>query len=132
MRIFPVIFLALNLLLLSGCSDETTSISSFSNNNVNIRSVNDTLAINISATNHNYDQNIALIFSVDTVNVYMSVSGTGTGSGYFRVLKDTSTVYFKDINTNINLSEKIYTGPPTNAIINLQNYKGNANILLTK
>jgi len=132
MKTFVAVFLALNFLLIIGCSDDTTSTSITSNNYVSIRSVNDTLAISISATDHNYDQNIDLAFSVDTVNIYMSVSGTGSGNGLFKILRDTNTIYSKDLNSNFSLSEKIYTGPPTNALITLQNYKGNASILLTK
>lgn len=115
----------------NGCSDETTSSSS-TYNSVSVRSVNDTLAVSITATNHNYDQDIALAFSADTVNLYMAVSNTGSGNGLFKILKDTSTIFSKDISTNFTISELIYTGPPTNAHITLQNYKGNASILLTK
>lgn len=132
MNTFTAILLALTSILLIGCSDDTTSTSSTSNNYVSIRSVNDTLAISIAATNHNYNQNIALAFSSDTINVYMSVNGTGSGNGLFKILRDTNTIFSKDINSNYSIAQKIFTGPPTNALITLQNYKGNASILVTK
>jgi hypothetical protein len=120
------------ILIISGCKDDSTSIIN-EYNNVNIRSVNDTLAISISTTNHNYsNNNIELVFSVDTVNLSMSVSGYGSGSGFFKVLHDTNTVISKDLGSNFQSSERLYTGAPTKAILNLTNYKGNASILLTK
>ncbi len=120
------------IMIISGCDDDlTTNIYEY--NTVNIRTVNDTLAINISTTNHNFSNNdIELVFSVDTVNLSMSVSGYGSGSGFFRVLHDTSTVISKDLGSNFQSSERIYTGAPTRATLNLTNYKGNASILLTK
>lgn len=132
MKVIILVISLVSIICLEGCSDETTSTSSTSNNYVNIRSVNDTLAINISATNHNYNQNLDLIFSVDTVNLNMSVSGTGAGTGLFIILKNADTLYSKDLNSNFQVSQQIFGGPPTNAIVILQNYKGNASILLTK
>ena len=120
------------ILIISGCKDDSTTIVN-EYNTVNIRSVNDTLAISISTVNHNYsNNNIELVFSVDTVNLSMSVSGYGSGSGSFRVLHDTNTVISKDLGSNFQSSERIYTGAPTGAILSLTNYKGNASILLTK
>ncbi len=132
MRRASLIIALTYLIFLTGCSDNSTSSSSSSSDYVSIRSVNDTLAISISATNHNYSQNIALVFSADTVNLYMAVSGTGSGSGLFAILRDTNTIFSKDLNSNFTISQQVYSGPPTSASLTLQNYKGNASILLTK
>jgi len=126
LTIFLICFICL-----VGCSDDTSSSSS-NNNSVNIRSVNDTLAISISTTNHNYNQTIPVLFSVDTLKLMMLVNGYGSGNGFLKILNATDTVFSKDLNSNYNISQSIYNGPPTNAIITLQNYKGNANILLTR
>ena len=131
MKISIVTFLTLFAVYIAGCSDNSTSTSN-NYNSVSIRSVNDTLAVSISTTNHTYNDTVQLAFSVDSVNFSISVSGYGGGSGLFKVLHDTNTTITKDLSTNYQSTERIYTGIPTNAIIQLVNYKGNASILLTK
>jgi hypothetical protein len=115
--------LTIFVLVIGGCSDNSTSTSNESNT-VNVWS--------ISTTNHTYNDTIQLAFSVDTVNFYISVSGYGGGSGSFKVLRDTALVINKDLGTNYSGSQRLNTGIPTKAIINLASYKGNASILLTK
>jgi hypothetical protein len=132
MKTVILVFLLVCTICVGGCSDDSTSSSSSSYNSVSIRSVNDTLAISISATNHNYSQNIQLAFYVDTLNLYMSVNGFASGNGLFKILRDTSIIFSKDLNSNFSISQQVFYGPPTNAIITLQNYKGNASILLTR
>lgn len=127
-----LLVLSFCILIISGCDDDTTT-NIYEYNTVNIRTVNDTLTINISTVNHNYyNDNIELVFNVDTVNFSMSVSGYGSGSGSFRVLHDTNTVISKDLGANFQSSERLYTRNPTKAILSLTNYKGSASILLTR
>jgi hypothetical protein len=123
--------LTIFVLVIGGCSDNSTSTSNESNT-VNVWNTNDSLGISISTTNHTYNDTIQLAFSVDTVNFYISVSGYGGGSGSFKVLRDTALVINKDLGTNYSGSQRLNTGIPTKAIINLASYKGNASILLTK
>jgi hypothetical protein len=132
MKIYIFILMPFLLFLNAGCKDETSTSVSSNTNNVSIRSVNDTLAISIAATNHNYNDTFQLVFSVDTVNLYMAVNGYGGGSGLFKVFRDTNTVISKDLTLNFTTSERIFTGIPTKAVLELTNYKGNASILLSK
>jgi len=132
LRIVTISLLALYFLSIAGCKDETTTSTSSNINNVSVRSVNDTLAISVYATNHNYNDTFQLAFSADTVNLMMSVSGYGAGTGFFKVFRDTSTVILKDLGSNYSSSERIFTGIPTKAVLQLTNYKGNASILLSK
>lgn len=119
------------IVILSGCSDNSTSTSS-EHNSVSIRTANDTLAVAISTTNHTYNDTVQLAFSVDTVNFSISVSGYGGGSGSFKVFHDTATVISKDLGSNYSSTQRLNTGIPTKAVINLTSYKGNASILLTR
>lgn len=126
LTIFLICFICL-----VGCSDDTSSSSS-NYNSVNIRSVNDTLAISISTTNHNYNQTIPVLFSVDTLKLMMLVNGYGSGNGQFKIMRDSTALFSKDLNSNYQISEHLVLGTLTDAVLILQNYKGNANILLTK
>jgi hypothetical protein len=117
--------------LIIGCSDNSSTTST-DTNSVSIRSVNDTLAISLFTANHNYNDTIQLAFSADTVNLMMSVSGYGRGTGFFKVFRDTTTVILKDLGSNYSSSERIFTGIPTKAVLQLLSYKGNASILLSK
>ena len=119
------------ILHFTGCSNDETVVNN-NTNVVSVRSVNDTLAISISATNHNYSQNIQLYFSTDTVKLNMSVNGYGSGNGQFKLLRDTNVIFSKDLNSTYSISQEVFPGPPTNAVIELQNYKGNAGILVSK
>jgi hypothetical protein len=132
LRIITITLLAFYLLSFTGCKDETSTSTSSNINNVSIWSVNDSLAISIAATNHNYNDTIQLAFSADTVNLMMSVNGYGGGTGFFKVFRDTSIVILKDLSSNYSSSERIFTGIPTKAVLQLASYKGNASILLSK
>ncbi len=123
--------LFLCIALMTGCSDNTSTTTA-ETNSVSVRSVNDTLAVSISTTNHTYNDTVQLAFSADTVNFSISVSRYGAGSGFFKVMHDTTTIISKDLGSNYSSSERIFTGIPTEAVITLTNYKGNASILLTK
>lgn len=118
------------VIFFAGCGKDETIINN-NTNVVSVRSVNDTLAVSISATNHNYSQNIQLNFSADTVKLYMSVNGSGSGNGQFRILSDTNIIFSKDLNSTYTISQTVFSGPPTDAVIDLQDYKGYATILLT-
>jgi len=131
MKINISLLLAFCFILLAGCSDETTTPTN-EYNSVSIRSVNDTLAISISTTNHNYNQTIPVVFSVDTLKLNILVSNYGSGSGLFKIMRDTTALFTKDLNSNFGSSQQLTLGTLTDAVITLQNYKGNANILLTK
>ena len=131
MKILILLVISFSIMIISGCDDDTiTNTNEY--NKVDIRSVNDTLAISISTTNHNYNQTIPVVFSVDTLKLSMSVSGYGSGNGLFKIMRDTTALYSKDLNSNFNSSQQLSLGTLTDAVITLQNYKGNANILLTK
>jgi hypothetical protein len=132
MRVITITLLALYFLSFAGCKDETTTSTSSNINNISIRTVNDTLAISIVANNHNYYDTIQIAFTVDTVNLYMAVNGYSGGVGLFKVFRDTNTVISKDLTSNYSISERIFTGIPTKAVLSLTNYKGNASILLSK
>ncbi len=131
MKINISLLLAFCFVLLAGCSDESTTPTN-ENNSVNIRSVNDTLAISVSTTNYNYNQTIPVVFSVDTLKFSIAVSGYGNGSGLFKIMRDTAALFTKDLNSNFNSSQLLSLGTLTDAVITLQNYRGNASILLTK
>jgi hypothetical protein len=118
-------------MIISGCGDDSTS-NSYEYNNVSIRSVNDTLAISISTTNHNYNQTIPVVFSVDTLKLSMLVSGYGSGNGLFKIMNDTTALFTKDLNSNFSISQQLTLGTLIDAVLTLQSYKGNANILLTR
>ena len=132
MRVITITLLALYFLSFAGCKDETTTSTSSNINNISIRTVNDTLAISIVANNHNYYDTIQIAFTVDTVNLYMAVNGYSGGVGLFKVFRDTNTVISKDLTSNYSISERMFTGIPTKAVLSLTNYKGNASILLSK
>ena len=132
MRVITITLLALYFLSFAGCKDETTTSTSSNINNISIRTVNDTLAISIVANNHNYYDTIQIAFTVDTVNLYMAVNGYSGGVGLFKVFQDTNTVISKDLTSNYSISERMFTGIPTKAVLSLTNYKGNASILLSK
>jgi hypothetical protein len=132
LRVITFSLLALYFLSIAGCSDHSVTSTSSNVNNISIRTVNDTLAISLVANNHNYYDTIQLNFSVDTLNLYMAVTGYGGGVGLFKVFRDTNTVISKDLTSNYTSSERIFTGIPTKAVLSLTNYKGNASILLSK
>jgi len=117
--------------LLIGCQDNSTSVNN--NNNVYVvRSVNDTLSISAVTTNYTNSQDIDLYFSVDTVKLNLSVAGYSGGIGTFKLLTDTTVIYSKDLNTNIQSVQQLITPMPTVARISLSNYKGTVSILVTK
>lgn len=131
MKINIFLLSAFCFVLLAGCSDESITPTN-EYNSVNIRSVNDTLAIGVSTTNYNYNLTIPVVFSVDTLKLSMSVSSYGSGNGLFKIMRDTAALFTKDLNSNFNSSQLLSLGTLTDAVITLQNYRGNASILLTK
>ena len=133
MKIKSCFFLIIILLFIAGCAEVTIpTITETGNNNISVRTVNDTLAVSIASTNHNYFQNIQLSFSVDTAKLNMCVFHHSSGTLLFTILRDTTVIFSRAMNSTFSISQQIFSGPPTNAVISLQNYSGNASILLTK
>ena len=131
MKTLIILVISFCMLIISGCKNDTTT-NTYEYNTVNIRSVNDTLAISISTTNHNYNQLIPVVFTVDTLKLSMLVSGYGSGNGLFKIMNDTTALFTKDLNSNYSISQQLTLGTLTDAVLSLQNYKGNASILLTR
>lgn len=130
MRTNIFIFLAFLFSFLPGCSDSSSVVNN--TNVISTKSVNDTLAVSITATNYTHDEDINLLFSVDTVKLSLSIVGYGSGYGMFKIFKDTNTVYSKDLSSNVQSIQLLLPARPTKASITLSNYKGNASILLTR
>ena len=129
MKYILTISLFFLLYFLSGCSNTTVDTN---NNSISTRSVNDTLAIALSATNYSGSQDIEMYFSVDSVKLSLAVTGYGSGSGSFKLYEDTALVYSKDLSSNNISEQKVLFTRPTKAAINFSGYKGNASILVTQ
>jgi hypothetical protein len=130
MKSIIILFISLILFLYAGCSN-TTDVTN--NNNVFVtRSVNDTLSISAVTTNYTVNQDLEMYFSVDSAKLFLGVAGYTSGSGNFKLYKDTTLLYSKDLNTNIQAVQQVVPGKPTKANVTLSNYKGTVSISVTR
>jgi len=130
MKPITTIFISALLLLYAGCSN-TTDVTN--NNNIfSTRSVNDTLSISAVTTNYSVNQDLEMYFSVDTVKLLLGVAGYSNGNGNFKLYEDTTLLYSKDLNTNIQSVQQLIPGKPTKANVTLSNYKGTVSISVTQ
>ena len=130
MKPITILYISSILFLYAGCSN-TTDVTN--NNNVFVtRSVNDTLIVSAVTTNYSVNQDIEMYFSVDTVKLSLGVSGYSSGNGIFKLYEDTTLLYSKDLNTNVQAVQQLVPGKPTKANVSLTNYKGTVSISVTK
>lgn len=126
-----IIIISIFILYLAGCSNNSTSIVT-DNNVYSVKVTNDTLSISAVTTNYSNSQDIDLFFSVDTVKLNLSVAGYSSGSAMFKLLKDTTVIYSKSLDTSVQSIQQLITPRPNIARMNLSNYKGTVSILVTK
>ena len=124
------LIISILVFIYAGCSN-TTDVAN-NNNIISTRSVNDTLTISAVTTNYNSNQDIDLYFSVDTVKLMLGVTGYAGGNGNFKLYQDTTVIYTKNLNTNIEAVQQLIAGKPTKANISFTNYKGTVGISATK